>query len=77
MYRTKISNAVLASILTLYLLPLAALGWLRGQDERHDDRGSDSTEKTLMIILGITVGFMVLGAIVVYINTKIPFKDVK
>lgn len=54
--------------LTLTLHTVAA--WARGE-QPADDRGSDSSEKALMIILAITIGAAVTTAAVVFINSKI------
>jgi uncharacterized membrane protein YidH (DUF202 family) len=59
---TRIHLALLAAI-------VAAAAWLRG-DQPIDDRGSDSSEKSLMIILAITIGATVTAAAVAYIATK-------
>ncbi|WAX58498.1 hypothetical protein M6B22_06970 [Jatrophihabitans cynanchi] len=53
----------------LLLTTLATLAWMRGETVR-DDRGSDSSEKSLMIILGITIGGVVTAAAGTYIATK-------
>jgi hypothetical protein len=59
--------ARLSALLTLTVLTLAA--WLRGE-RVTDDRGSDSSEKALMVILAITIGTAVTGAAVAYVATK-------
>lgn len=56
-------------IATLCLLMLPVLAWLRG-DVVRDDRGSDSSEKSLMIILAIAAGSAVSAAALAYIATK-------
>ena len=48
---------------------LAAAAWLRG-GQVADDRGSDSSEKSLMIILAISIGGVVTIAAGTYIATK-------
>jgi hypothetical protein len=48
---------------------LAAGAWLRGE-KVGDDRGSDSSEKSLMIILAISIGGVVTVAAGAYIATK-------
>jgi hypothetical protein len=55
--------------LALTLTMLAALAWLRG-DNVTDDRGSDSSEKSLMIILAISIGGVVTAAATAYIASK-------
>jgi len=60
-------RARLYATLTLMLVTLAA--WLRG-DNVTDDRGSDSSEKALMIILAITIGGSVSAAAIAYVATK-------
>ena len=59
--------ASLFAALTSTLLTAAA--WARGE-QPIDDRGSDSSEKSLMIILGITLGTAVTVAAVAYMATK-------
>lgn len=51
----------------LMLVSIAA--WLCG-DEPIDDRGSDSTEKSFMIILAISIGGAVSAAAIAFIATK-------
>ena len=53
--------------LTLALLALTV--WVRGEHVR-DDRGSDSSEKSFMIILGISLGTAVTVAAVAFVATK-------
>jgi hypothetical protein len=60
-------TAPLFTTLTLTLLTVAA--WLRG-DAVADERGSDASEKALMVILGITIGGIVTVAAVAFINSK-------
>ena len=55
--------------LALTLTTLTALAWARG-DQTVDDRGSDSSEKSLMIILAISIGGVVTAAAGVFIATK-------
>jgi hypothetical protein len=55
------------AMLTLLLVTVAA--WLRGENVT-DDRGSDSSEKALMIILAITIGGSVSAAAIAYVATK-------
>ncbi len=55
--------------LTLTLTILAIGAWLRGEHV-DDDRGSDSSEKSLMIILAISIGGLVTAAATAYIATK-------
>ena len=55
--------------LALTLTMLAASAWLRGENSA-DDRGSDSSEKSLMIILAISIGGVVTVAAGTYIATK-------
>ena len=55
--------------LALTLTMLAAGAWLRGEHST-DDRGSDSSEKSLMIILAISIGGVVTVAAGTYIATK-------
>ena len=55
--------------LALTLTMLAASAWLRGENST-DDRGSDSSEKSLMIILAISIGGVVTVAAGTYIATK-------
>ena len=55
--------------LALTLTTIAALAWLRG-DQAVDDRGSDSSEKSLMIILAISIGGVVTVAAGAYIASK-------
>jgi hypothetical protein len=60
-------TARLSALLTLTMLTLVA--WLR-REQVTDDRGSESTEKALMVILAITLGTAVTGAAVAYVATK-------
>ena len=53
-----------------YVLILAAAAFLRGESV-EDDRGSDSTEKALMIIAAVTVGGLVTAGVVALVNAKI------
>jgi hypothetical protein len=53
-----------------YLIILAGAAFLRGENN-PDDRGSDSTEKALMIIAAVTVGGLVTAAVVALVNAKI------
>lgn len=55
--------------LALTLTALAALAWARGE-QVADDRGSDSSEKSLMIILAISIGGVVTLAATAYIASK-------
>ena len=55
--------------LTLTVAMLAAARWVRG-DQVVDDRGSDSSEKSLMIILAISIGGVVTVAAAAYIASK-------
>jgi heme A synthase len=55
--------------LALTLTMLAASSWLLGKNTT-DDRGSDSSEKSLMIILAISVGGVVTVAAGAYIAGK-------
>lgn len=55
--------------LALTLTMLATGAWLRGEDST-DDRGSDASEKSLMIILAISIGGTVSIAAGVYIASK-------
>lgn len=55
--------------LTLTLTALTAMAWVRGE-QVADDRGSDSSEKSLMIILAISIGGVVTLAAGTYIATK-------
>jgi hypothetical protein len=71
MRRTR-SLHVLAPLATTVLLwTLTAAAWLRGAASRTEDRGSDSTEKTLMIILAIALGLIVAIAAKAFLNTKV------
>lgn len=53
-----------------YVVFLAAVAFLRGEDV-SEDRGSDSTEKALMIIAAVTVGGLVTAGVVALVNAKI------
>ena len=55
--------------LALTLTTIAALAWVRGE-QPSDDRGSDSSEKSLMIILAISIGGVVTLAAGTFIATK-------
>lgn len=55
--------------LALTLTALAALAWVRGE-QVADDRGSDSSEKSLMIILAIGIGGVVTLAAGAFIASK-------
>jgi len=48
---------------------MLALAWLRGE-QKADDRGSDSSEKSLMIILAIGIGTVVAAAATAYVSSK-------
>lgn len=54
----------------IYIGILATGAFLRG-DNVEDDRGSDSTEKALMIIAAVTVGGLVTAGVVALVNAKI------
>ncbi len=55
--------------LAMTLTVLAAGAWLRGE-HAIDDRGSDSSEKSLMIILAISIGGVVTVAAGAFIANK-------
>lgn len=55
--------------LALTVAVLTAATWLRSE-QPADDRGSDSTEKSLMIILAISIGGVVSVAAAAYIASK-------
>lgn len=55
--------------LALALTTIAALAWVRGE-QTVDDRGSDSSEKALMIILAIGLGTVVSVAAIAFVNSK-------
>jgi hypothetical protein len=59
---TRLYGALTVAIVT-------AAAWLRGE-QPTDDRGSDSTEKSLMIILAISIGGVVTVAAAAYIASK-------
>jgi hypothetical protein len=61
--------AITGLYIALTTAMLAAGGWLRGE-QAADDRGSDSAEKSLMIILAISVGGLVTAAAGAFIATK-------
>ena len=67
--RSRGPRAVLTVQTVLYALTLSALGWLRGEHVK-DDRGSDSSEKALMIILAIALGGAVTVAAVAFVASK-------
>ena len=67
--RSRSPRAVLTVPAALYTLALAALGWLRAEHV-GDDRGSDSSEKALMIILAIALGGAVTVAAVAFVASK-------
>lgn len=72
MSNTKIRRSrpgVARLYLALTVTMLAAGAWLRGE-QAADDRGSDSSEKSLMIILAISIATVVSGAAAAYIATK-------
>lgn len=48
---------------------LAAWAWLRAEHV-DDDRGSDSSEKALMVVLAIALGTAVSAAAIAFIATK-------
>ncbi len=58
----RISVAMVAALLSI-------TGWLRGE-EPTDDRGSDASEKSFMVILAITLGLAVTAAAVAFVKTK-------
>ena len=62
-------RAVTRLHLALTVTVLAAAAWLRGE-QVADDRGSDSSEKSLMIILAISIGGVVSLAAGAYIASK-------
>lgn len=67
--------AVLTAVVALTVMAAALADRLRG-NQPADDRGSDSTEKSFMVILAIGVGTLVLGAATAYVVTKTNlFKD--
>ena len=59
--------ARLCTALTLILLTAGA--WLQGETVA-EDRGSDASEKSLMIILAISIGAVVTVAASAFIATK-------
>lgn len=67
--RSRALRPLLAAQVTLSVLVLAAVGWLRGE-EVADDRGSDSSEKAFMVILAIALGTAVTIAAVTFVNSK-------
>jgi len=67
--RRRAPRLVLAVQVTLSVLVLAAVGWLRGK-EVVDDRGSDSSEKAFMVILAIALGTAVTVAAVAFVDSK-------
>ena len=72
MSNTKIHRSTLLPArlyLTVAVALVAAGAWLRGE-QVMDDRGSDSSEKSLMIILAISIGGTVSAAAAVYIASK-------
>jgi|ThiBio_1000_plan_1041568.scaffolds.fasta_scaffold11458_5 ABC-type Fe3+ transport system permease subunit len=67
--------AVLTTVVALTVMAATLADRLRG-NQAVDDRGSDSTEKSFMVILAIGVGTLVLGAATAYVVTKTNlFKD--
>ena len=67
--------ATLTAVAALTVTAATLAQWLRG-DQIVDDRGSDSTEKSFMVILAIGLGTLVLGAATAYVITKTNlFKD--
>ncbi len=62
-------RAVTRLYLALTLAILATATWMRGE-QVADDRGSDASEKSLMIILAISIGGVVTVAAGAYIATK-------
>jgi len=68
--RSRALRPLLAAQVALYVLVLAAVGWLRGE-QAADDRGSDSSEKAFMVILAIALGGAVTAAAVAFVNSKI------
>lgn len=65
----RVWMAAMTAWMTLTLAASWLLGWLRG-DQPVDDRGSDSTEKAFMVILGITLATLVTAAAGAFIATK-------
>lgn len=63
--RTLSARATVAMVATL----LSITAWLRGEQPR-DDRGSDASEKSFMVILAITLGLAVTAAAVAFVKTK-------
>jgi hypothetical protein len=65
----RITTAVITAWLTFVAFTAAAALRLRG-DLPVDDRGSDSTEKSLMVILAASAGAAVTVAALAFIATK-------
>ncbi len=66
--RSPARRAYVALTLTL----LAIVAWMKGEHVA-DDRGSDSSEKALMIILGIGIAGVVSAAAYLWINGHTNF----
>jgi heme A synthase len=67
--RRSSRRAVTRLHLALTVTMLAAVALLRGE-QVADDRGSDSSEKSLMIILAIGIGTVVAAAATAYVSSK-------
>ena len=67
--RSQALRHLLVAQVSLYVLALAVVGWLRGEHVA-DDRGSDSSEKAFMVILAIALGGAVSAAAVAFVNNK-------
>jgi uncharacterized membrane protein YidH (DUF202 family) len=60
---------VAVCVTAVHVLALSVLAWLRAEHV-SDDRGSDSSEKALMIVLAIAIGGAVTVAAVAFVNSK-------
>ena len=63
------TRVYLALTVTMTATMIAVVAWLRGE-QVADDRGSDSSEKSLMIILAIGIGTVVAAAATAYVSSK-------
>lgn len=59
----------LQAMALLHVLVLAASAWLRAASE-PDDRGSDSTEKALMVAGGVIIAGIVFLGVKTFVNGK-------
>lgn len=59
------------AVVTAQVLACATQAWLMAQDDKaRNDRGSDSTEKAIMILAAIAIAGFVTIAVKAYISKK-------